>query len=544
MSDYFHGTGATLLLKYGGALAELENRYLAKKSNDKELIGKMKEVSKWQDNIEFFFEAEHRQASLKHFICRRDSETTRIDVRITAIVAFLFHKLLTDCEENTYVGIVCNVVAMGTGSNPLEIRRKIVGLLMEGRLIKVEKDDDATGYNSSIGLHDNFLRGALGDDVAIICQKSIRQLQEGTKKKVEAKQQSEQRPLAKPSTAILSPMQIYNELKKYVVSQDYACKILATRGFLHMKRAELLKAGKDIGKNECLLLISDSSGCGKTLMANTYSKVVNIPFSAFDATQATATGVVGLEVIEDSIKNLIKNAGDPKDPKTLEVARYGCLFFDEWTKKVCRIPDGLVSRDISGQSVQQEILKCMEGSQVQLGKRRYDSALDGQTFNSNGTFFIFAGFVENYNRLMKKIRFKDTLGFNAQEGIKRGTYLYDFLVSYGLLEEFVNRLSCIIPFRKLNLQDFIDITKHEYGAIAEYNRLLQQQGLSISFTDEAIREMALVCTETGQARTIHYLVSSIVQEAVFNGDKGKIIYGIDDVRNAEGRIQAEAMHLG
>jgi ATP-dependent protease Clp ATPase subunit len=347
-----------------------------------------------------------------------------------------------------------------------------------------------------------------------------------------------------------SPEGLYRKLREAVIGQDEACRVLATRGWLHLKRAELLakatggppgETGQQPGSNECLFFISRQSGVGKTWLAENYGKLCGLPFVSFSATDATSVGFVGLDLVEDALKLLLKASGAPDDRRTLPRARRGIIFYDEFTKKRAQpLPDG---RDISGTAVQQEILRVMEGCKVQLGNRKANRE-NGFEFDTTGLMFIFGGYVEGFDKVIESLNRKGHgMGFReeAQRPRMRDAYLYDALVDYGFIPEFVNRLSRIVMFRKLDVDDLVKIASSPTGVIASYNQVLEPSGLSFQFNGQGLRLMAELCLETGQlARGFRLIVSSLVEDAVFNGAKGTVVFGVQEVMSAISRATSLA----
>lgn len=354
--------------------------------------------------------------------------------------------------------------------------------------------------------------------------------------------ENQELPANNATKPISSALELYNKLKNLVIGQDEACKVLATRGWLHLKRAEMLKAGKNVGTNECLLFIGES-GVGKTLLGESYGKLCSFPFTCFNSTDATSIGYVGLDLVEDGIKSLIRAAGDnPKDPITIEKARLGgIIFYDEFTKKMASPASNNSSgRDISGIAVQQEILRAMEGCKVIIGGRKEKET--GMEFDTNGILFLFAGYVEGLDRIIVKLnRQKGSMGFNGFSNQSLGTlgkretprdaYLYDAMVDFGFIPEFVNRLTKIVQFRKLTQKDLETIATSPSGVIASYNRQLAPLGLSIKVSNQAISMMAGFCVETGMlARGLRMILGSLVEDLIFNGATGEIPFLSKDVK--------------
>ena len=374
-------------------------------------------------------------------------------------------------------------------------------------------------------------------------------------------------PQATNPAPLNSPKDLYNRLTHFVVGQDEACKVLATRGWLHMKRAEVLKrnqtgskaTGAEIGvsestgPNECLFFISQQSGCGKTFLGETFGRICSLPYTSFSSTDATSVGYVGADIVEDSLKSLMKASGSPDEASTLTKMQHGgILFYDEFTKKRALNGDARETsggRDVSGVAVQQEVLRIMEGCKVQIGNRRGGDRDGVQEINTTGMMFLFGGFVDGFDAVISKLnKRKQSMGFGNGNGNGRGAldylkyhdaYLYDAMVEYGFIPEFVNRLSKIVMFRKLTAADLAQIAMSPAGVIRSYNNLLSQsnQGLQIRITQDGILSMADLCVETGlMARGLRLIVNSLVEDAVFNQVKGMVSFGVKDVKEAIDKV--------
>ena len=343
--------------------------------------------------------------------------------------------------------------------------------------------------------------------------------------KTEAQKNANQPVHAPISTA----QDIYQRLKKYIVANDAACRLLAVRGFLHLRRRELLQRSEEAGTNECLLIIGQS-GTGKTYIAETFGKLCGLPFASLSASQQTATGYYGSNT-SDFLKALVCSAGDPKDPQTLQRARYGVLFLDEWDKR--RTHSG-VGPDITGGQVQNEWLRLITGVKLKLGITRLERDEQNAEFNSVGTFFVFAGAFSGLDQTLKELsKERGQLGFNTTAPLKKTPKIYDALISYGMIPEFLNRVTGIITMKPLDRNDLMQLATSDHGVIQSYNRILAKQGLRIAIGRQGLLEMADFCIDTKLlARGIQLIVSSVVEDAVFSAAKGDVLYGLKDIRQA------------
>jgi ATP-dependent protease Clp ATPase subunit len=338
--------------------------------------------------------------------------------------------------------------------------------------------------------------------------------------------------VAKPPP-VLAPQALFGKLKEYIVSNDAACRLLSVRGALHLNRRELLRNGTEAGHNECILLIGPS-GTGKTYIAETFGRLCGLPFASLSASNFTSTGYVGLDP-DDALKALIRSAGDLKNPQSLEKARYGVLFMDEWDKRRANNGSGV---DVAGSAVQYEWLKLISGTKLVLGARRYERDEQQIEFNSNGTFFCFAGAFSGLDGIIGRLgREQSGIGFGGNLTPTRAPMLYDALAEFGLVPEFLNRVTAVIGMKPLDAGDIAQIAVSPHGTISAYNQILAPQGISISVDPAGLKELAEFCVDAKlYARGIVLVISAIVEDIVFNDIKGDHVISVEPVREAIERI--------
>ena len=334
------------------------------------------------------------------------------------------------------------------------------------------------------------------------------------------------------STHTISPHELYMKLKGYVMGNDTACKQLAVRGSLHLSRRELLRSNQEAGSNECLLIMGES-GTGKTYMVETFGKLCGLPFASMSASSFTASGYVGLDP-DDALKTLVRNAGDPKNSATLEKARYGVLFLDEWDKRRSHSETGL---DVSGSQIQYEFLRMLSGTKLILGAKRNEREENPIEFNSNGTLFCFAGAFTGLDTILKQMaKDRSGIGFGGEGYLKKTPRTYDALLEFGMVSEFLNRITAIITMKSPDRNDLVRIATSPHGDIQTYNRILAKQGMNITIDASGVLEMAGFCVETKlYARGIRLIVSALVEETVFNRITGAVSFGVNEVKGAIAR---------
>jgi ATP-dependent Clp protease ATP-binding subunit ClpX len=534
---------AILFLKLGESLSEfasikIPDPYSNKSSKTKPEAELLKAIK--DDTVQFKQQLESNSSLLFMRDLLRatlsEPESPPSDAVVHALALLAYSDFF--CPSGMSVALLIRkLVALETSNNLLAKTfryRKIVARFLENSVMVMDESE----VNVAPSIH----QWISGDDLlcfpkldATYVQNVIEEknnklgANKTSKSKSAAINRSESGNSASSAGVVSSPAQLYAALKTVVIGQDEACKVLATRGWLHLKRAEMIKAGQNVGANENILCIGES-GTGKSFLAQNFCQMFALPSAFYDSTSASAMGYVGSDIVEDSIKMLLQSAGKPVET-ALERARFGgVLFYDEFTKK--SVSSGTDGRDINGLAVQQEMLRVMEGCKVQLGNRRSGKGKMFE-FDTTGCMFLYAGFVAGFDQIIARLnRKKSSMGFTGESGhalgakaTSRDAYLYDAMVSFGFIPEFVNRLTKIVLFRKLIARDILEIATSPTGIIARYNQQLAPQGLSIKISDQGVELMAGLCVETGMmARGLRLFVGALVEEAVFEGKQGEILY--------------------
>lgn len=431
-----------------------------------------------------------------------------MDLRILALLAY--RQLCTSRVVNAVGDVACAVA----GDSPAEIleARQAIGNLLFRRQLHLADNCGNVQLNHNLLAH---LGGHRSDAPVATTQQALdrawAQAEERTKSKKE-----------KPGR-IPTARELAVRIGTEVVGLDQQVRTVACRTVLHMHRAGLIRESRDPGSpNECLLLVGPS-GCGKTFLLETAGRLCGLPFASFSATDATCTGYVGQD-ISDVLRNLLVAAGGDT-----QKARTGVAFIDEIDKR--RTSDWeFGSRDVAGTSVQQELLRMIEGAEVQVGgKRSYDEP--AVKLNTRGTFFAMAGAFVGLDKLLAE-HCGSALGFGAEPTTARQRqYLHDALVAFGILVEVVNRLTGILVLPEPTLAQLHDIATR--CTIPSFNRLLSAVGASIEVSTPAVAAMAehALATKT-YARGLKSLVSRLVEDLVFNETKGTVKLAAADVRVA------------
>ena len=309
----------------------------------------------------------------------------------------------------------------------------------------------------------------------------------------------------------LTPSQIHRELDKYIIGQEHAKKVLSVAIYNHNKRLHdetgLIKKSN--------ILIAGPSGCGKTLLAKTLAKILNVPFIIADATSMTEAGYVGDDV-EVCIQQLIMAAdGD------IELAQKGIVYIDE-IDKIARMGENRsITRDVSGQGVQESLLKLIEGCTVSVpvSDRRKHPQGNNVQFDTSNVLFICGGAFEGLFDVEKKT----TVGFNTEcpktddEKKVNEKLTSEALKKYGIMPELIGRLHVKCALTELTEDDLVHVlTEPEDAITKEYQTLFKQDGVDLVYEEEALHEIAKLAIEkkTG-ARGLRSILEDVMLDAMY-----------------------------